>query len=117
MKPKTALSRAYKELRLERQPKPDGAVCWMVLDRTDSGNGVYGDEEAGRRHYEKCVMFRALACIDGEYDWHEHDWHTLDGPAAERVAKMVEWRAEHEEAMAEVAGYRALVHLMVRGKK
>lgn len=111
MKTKTAVARAYKELRLVRDDRPDGETCWWVYDRADSGQGIYGDEEAGRKHYEKSVMFLALEMVDKEYDWHELDWHTLDGPALERVEKMVEWRREQEEAEADLEGYRALFDL------
>jgi len=111
MKPKTAVARAYKELRLQREDRPDGETCWWVFDADNDGQGVFGTEEDGQRHYEKSVMFRALARIDPEYDWHELDWHTLTGPAGERVDQMVEWRREQEEAAKEVEGYRALMHL------
>ena len=111
MKPKTALARTYRRLRLERQPKGDGTVCWMVLDESDSGTGVFGDEADGRDHYEKTVMFRALELLDPEYDWHELDWHELKGTAAERVEAMLAWRGEIEKARAETEGFHALVRM------
>lgn len=117
MEPKTALKTAYKELRLEERTGQIEGTCWMVLDTTNSGSGIFGDEAAGRSHYEKCVMFQALDMIDPEYDWHMHDWHTLDGPATERVAQMLEWRREQEEARAEVEGIHALAAMMVRASK
>lgn len=88
----------------------------MVFDATNSGNGVYGDEARGRDHFEKSVMFCALEMMDPEYDWHEHDWHTLTGPAEQRVAKMLEWRAEYEQACRDVAPYRALVSLVLQSR-
>lgn len=121
MKPKTAIARAYKELRLVRDDRTDGTTCWWVYDASNNGTGVFGGEEDGQRHYEKSVMFRALAMIDSDYDWHDLDWHTLSGPADARVMQMVEWRAEQEKAAAEVEGFRALMHLaraaVVRGSR
>jgi hypothetical protein len=101
--------------RLEARPTADGSgqTAWMVLDRTNSGSGVYGDEIAGRSNYEKHIMFRALEALDHKHDWHEYDWHTLTGTAENRVRQMLAWRTEQEAAAREVAGIRALVHLMV----
>lgn len=113
MKPETAIRRARAAYRLERRDSADG-ICWMVLDATNSGNGVYGEEADGRNHYEKTIMFRALEMLDSEYDWHDFDWHRLSGSAETRVAQMLEWRKEQEEARAAVEPYHALVRAMMR---
>lgn len=113
VKPETAIRRARAAYRLERRDGADG-TCWMVLDATNSGNGVYGDELAGFNHYQKTIMFRALEMIDSDYDWHEFDWHMLDGAAETRVAQMLAWRAEEEEARASVEPYHALIRAMMR---
>ena len=46
------------------------------------------------------IMFDALALIDRKHNWHreEYTWHLLRGPVEERVAQMLDWRAQHEEA-------------------
>jgi hypothetical protein len=116
MTPATAVKRARARWRLERQDRPNGETCWMVLDRTNSGHGIYGDEAAGRAEYEKHIMLRALEMIDPEHDWHEYDWHTLTGPIEERVARMLAWRAECEKARAEVLAVDVLVRALVRSR-
>ncbi len=116
MKRKKAVERARTALRLEPRWTEHG-YCWMVLDATNSGNGVYGDELRGQDHYEKSVMFFALKLIDPKYDWHEHDWHTLSGPAEQRVSKMLEWQEEYEQACRDVAPYRALVDLVIHSQR
>lgn len=116
------VARLRREWRLERRG-PDRRhtgtddPCWMVLDRTNSGHGIYGDEAAGQSHYEKHIMFRALEALDPKHDWHEYDWHTLTGPAEDRVRQMLAWRAESEDAAREVAGINALVHLICRSAR
>lgn len=112
--PKLAVARARKSVRFERRTSSNGEPVWYTIDRrTKSGIGVYGPEEKGRDNHEKDVMFRALKRIDSTYDWHEHDWHTLTGPAEDRVAQMLAWREEWEVAKREYSGFQALVNLVI----
>lgn len=114
MPPETAIRRARNGLRLKREPRDDGSVCWMVYDRKGNGRGIRGDQAAGQDEYEKQVMFRALALIDPGHDWHEYDWHLLTGPAEERVHTLIERCSECDAAERDCAAIRALVHLVCR---
>lgn len=108
-----AVASARRAFRLE--PKEGGAL-WMVVDkRTGGGNGVRGDEAAGRDHFEKRVMFRALQSIDRKHDWHGYDWHLLSGPAEERVAELLRQRAEIEAARASIDPFTRLIHAVCEG--
>ena len=112
--PQSALRRARRELRLVRaEDSRDGQQCWMVY-RGNNGRGIYGDEAKGQDEYQKRLMFRALELIDAEHDWHEYDWHLLSGPAADRVAALLERRRGGEAASAEVDAWTALARAMVR---
>jgi hypothetical protein len=114
MKIETAIARCRKRYRLEPRPHRDGGTCWMVLDENNSGSGCVGDEARGRWEYEKQIMFKALAMFDPEHDWHDYDWHLLDGPAEERCAVLIARREECEKASREVGAWNALARAMMR---
>lgn len=109
-----AVKNARRAYRLERSDKFDSPT-WLVIDkRTGCGNGVKGDEAAGRDHFEKRVMFRALQSIDRKHDWHAYDWHLLSGPAEARVAELLRQRAEIEEARANLDPFVRFAHAFCR---
>ncbi len=112
MTPATAIAKCRKRYRLVKSERAH-ETYWMVLDETNSGSGRPGTEAQGKSEYEKTIMFRALELIDPDHDWHEYDWHTLEGPAEERVARMMTWRADCDKAAAECAGIQALVGLVL----
>lgn len=109
-----AVKSARKAYRLDRRDDRDGTL-WMVIDRrTGGGNGIHGDEAAGRDHFEKRVTFRALYAIDRKHDWHAYDWHVLTGPAEDRVAELMRQRAEVEEARANIDPFVRFAHAFCR---
>lgn len=113
MKPQTAVARARKLYRLEAHNNPDGETSWLVLDKSNSGAGVYGDEAKGRDHYERVIMFHALKLLDAEHDWHAYDWHSLSGSAENRVANMLAWRDQRDNGAAEQSSFQALINLVL----
>jgi len=84
----------------------------MAVDRSGVGRGVIGTKIEGEDYLEKTVMFHALKSFDPKYDWHDHDWHTLGGPAESRCRQMIAWRMEREAAAEAQHGVRTLALLM-----
>lgn len=114
MTPQTAIAKCRKRYRLEPRVHSDGQTYWMVLDEANSGSGRPGTEAEGNAEYEKVIMFRALELIDPDHEWHDYDWHTLEGPAEDRVAQMMTWRADCDKASSTRDGIVALASLMCR---
>jgi len=111
-----ACANARRAFRLERRDER-GTTLWMVVDkRTGGGNGVRGDENAGRNHLEVRVMFRALASIDRKHDWHSYDWGLLTGPAESRVHELMRQRAEIADARSKIDPFMRLAQAMCEAR-
>ena len=51
---------ARRAFRMERKETERG-ILWMVVDRkTGGGNGIHGDEAAGKDHFEKRVLLNEI---------------------------------------------------------